>query len=160
MKIWLWFEIMGWFFLHSVHTFFLIQKEMGSDCVLSGLCYLGQRIRSKHSNIFPKWNYWQADAEQLDIWMLLTSKYLTLSPEKKGSLAAVEFLCSVCQGRWLYFQDRPEKKVNILHFWYAEEQITYSTNSVLFMLFLFCIVKQALKLTLFCFKNPTDWKQK
>ena len=27
---------------------------MGSDCVLSGLCYLGQRIRSKHSNIFSK----------------------------------------------------------------------------------------------------------
>ena len=25
---------------------------MGSDCVLSGLCYLGQRIKSKHSNIF------------------------------------------------------------------------------------------------------------
>jgi len=48
--------------------------------------------------------------------MLLTSKYLTLSLEKKRSLAAAESLCSVCQGRWLYFQDRPEKKVNILHF--------------------------------------------
>ena len=49
---------------------------------------------------------------------LFTSKYLTLSLEKKCSLAAVESLCSVCYGRWLYFQDRPEKKV-ILHFWYS-----------------------------------------
>lgn len=31
--------------------------------------------------------------------MLLTSKYLTLSLEKKRSLAAAESLCSVCQGR-------------------------------------------------------------
>ena len=152
---------MGWFSLHSVYTFFLILKKKGI-WLFEVVCVIwGKGLGANIQIFFPKWNYWKADAEQLDKWNVAHIQiYLTLSLEKKCSLAAVEFLCSVCQGRWLYFQDRPEKKVNILHFWYAEEQITYSTNSVLFMLFLFCIVKQALKLTLFCFKNPTDWKQK
>ena len=56
---------------------------MGSDCVLNGLCYLGQRIRSKHSNIFPKWNYWKADTEQLDIWNAVHVQIPDLVPGKE-----------------------------------------------------------------------------
>ena len=69
---------------------------MGSDCVLSGLCNLGQRIRSKHSNIFFLSEIIEKLMQNnLTNETLLTSKYLTLSLENKGSLAAVESLFSV-----------------------------------------------------------------
>ena len=73
---------------------------MGFDCILSGLCYLGQRIRNKDANIFFLSEITEKRMQNnLTNETLFTSKYLTLSLEKNCSLAAVDSLCSVCQGR-------------------------------------------------------------
>ena len=119
--IWLWFWINGLIFSSfSIYIFPDIKKKKWDLTVFEVVCVIwGKGLGANIQIFFLKWNYWKDDAEQLDKWNVVHIQiYLTLSLEKKCSLAVVESLCSVCQGRWLYFQDRPKKKVNILHFWY------------------------------------------
>ena len=59
---------------------------MGSDCILSGLYYLGQRISSKHSSIFFLSEIIEKLMQNnLINEMLLTSKYLTCPWKKKAA---------------------------------------------------------------------------
>ena len=58
---------------------------MGSDCVLSGLCYLGQRIKSKHSNIFSLSEIMEKLMQNTLInEMLLMPKYIWPCPWKRN----------------------------------------------------------------------------
>ena len=132
---------------------------MGSDCVLSGLCYLGLRIRSKHSNIFSKvkllkswcrtnWqikccshpNTWPCPRKRKAAWQLLN---LSVQCVKEDDYTFKTDL----KRRWIFctFDILRNKQ----SFW----QMVFMLANGFFMLFLFCIVKQAFKLMLFCFKN-------
>ena len=138
---------------------------MGSDCVLSGLCYLGQRIKSKHSNIFSLSEIIEKLMQNTlinEMWLM--PKYIWPCPWKRNEAWQLLNLSVQCvkeddytfktdlKRRWIFCTfDIPRNKQSFL-------QMVFMLANGFFMLFLFCIVKQALKLMLFCFKNLTDWK--
>ena len=125
----------------------------------------GKRLGANIQIFFLKWNFEKLMQNNLINEMLLISKYIWPCPWKRNAAWQVLNLSVKCvkeddytfktdlKKRWIFCTfDIPRNKQS---FW----QMVFMLANGFFMLFLFCIVKQALKLMLFCFKNLTNWKQ-
>ena len=129
-----------------IYIYIYIYKEMWSDCFLSGLCYLGQRIRSKQLNFFFffKWNYWKADAEQLDKWNIAHIQIPDLVSGKEMQPGNCWISLFSVSREMIIFSRQTWKEGE-----YFALLILLGTNNLFgkwcfcffFMLFLFCVVK-------------------